>query len=330
MLEIEEIKVNNSEEWDSLVERYPKCTLFHTFFWAQVIEKTYGIKGHLLQFWDRDKPVGIIPIWVTKKAGLTLVGSPLRQTATHFCGPLLNENININDALEALYLYASKKLKASYVDITLPYSLDVNISKYWNISKPDTLIVDLNRTEDEIWKSFEGRMRTAVRKAQKSGVQVKIIKCSNNEIEIFYNMLEKVHSRRGIKPIFPKFFYKNLLIHQSPYAFLYGARFEGQWIAMTLILKYRDWMNYHSAALLREFGKLGANNLIQWQVIRDGLKEEKKIYDLGGGSGIEGIEKFKKSMRPYRSYYQNMWRANMFARLARFSYEKLLPLIRKI
>ena len=329
MLELQRMEISDPQEWDNVVKQYPECTLFHTSFWCQVIEKTYRVKGYLLQFLHRGKPVGVIPIWL-KKAGLILVGSPLRQTATHFCGPLLDNNININDALEALYHYASKELKASYVDITLPYSLHIKISKHWNISRPATLIVDLNRTEDEIWKSFEGRMRTAVRKAQKSGIQVDIIQCSINEIEIFCDMLEKVYGRHGIKPVFPISFYKNLLIPRSPYAFLYGARFEGRWIAMALILKYRDWMNYHSAASLREYGKFGANNLLQWKIILDGLKEGIKKYDLGAGSGIEGIERFKKSMRPDVAYYQNIWRGNLIAKLARWSYEKVLPVLRKI
>ncbi len=330
MLNLQRKEIDDPHEWDYLVEQYAKCTLFHTSFWCKIIEKTYGIKGILLQFFDSKRPVGIIPVWIIRKAGLTLVGSPLRQTATHYCGPLLKDDIDINNVLESIYYYLSKTFKASYVDITLPSPLNANISETWNITRPDTLIVDLDRTEDEIWKSFEGRMRTAVRKAKKSGVEVEIVHCGLDEIDVFYNMLREVHALRGSQPVFPKDFYKHLLIPQSSYAFLYGARFEGRWIAMALILKYRDWMNYHSAASKREFGKLGANNLLQWQVILDGLKEGKKQYDLGGGSGMAGIVKFKKSMRPNIANYQNMWRASWIGRLARGGYEKILPWLRKV
>ncbi|HDK27527.1 MAG: hypothetical protein DRP84_07955 [Spirochaetes bacterium] len=330
MLKVQIIEINNSQEWDALFSEYSDCTLFHTCFWSQVIENTYQIKGYLLEFLQDGEQIGLIPVWLTKKAGLTLAGSPLRQTATHFCGPLLKKRINIDLALESLYKFLSENFGVNYLDITLPKPANQAKFLKWNVKIPKTFILDLNRSEQEIWKSFEGRMRTAVRKAEKSGVEIQVLQVSDREIDVFYGMLEKVYRRYEIKPPFPKSFYKNLLIPQSPYAFLYGARFEEHWIAMALILKYRDWMNYHSAASLREYGKFGANNLLQWKVILDGLKEGIKMYDLGAGSGIRGIEKFKMSMRPYKAYYQNMWRANLIGSLARTIYEKILPWMRKI
>lgn len=89
-------------------------------------------------------------------------------------------------------------------------------------------------------------------------------------------------------------------------------------------------MNYHSAASLREFSNLGANNFLQWHVIRNGLKEGVDFYDLGAGSGIAGIEKFKRSMRPLEANYQKMWRASLIGNLARNGYEMVLPWLKRI
>jgi hypothetical protein len=320
----------NPVEWNALVGQYPGVTLFHTAFWTKIVGKTYGVKGQLLQIFRGDSPVGVIPIWTSSKAGLKIVGSPIRQTATHFCGPLCNPDINIDEVIESFYAFAIKELGASYVDITLPHTVEKNLSSEWKIARPETFVLDLRKTEEEIWTSFEGRMRTAVRKAQKSSVDIQAVKCGGKEIGEFYKMLEGVHGRHGVRPVFPQSFYKHLLIPSTSNAVLYGAIFENRWISMALILKFKNWMNYHSAASLREFSNLGANNFLQWHVIRNGLKEGVDFYDLGAGSGIAGIEKFKRSMRPLEANYQKMWRASLIGNLARNGYEMVLPWLKRI
>lgn len=316
--------------WDDLVRQYPGETLFHTSFWAEVVEKTYGIKGRLLQIFRDGAPVGVVPVWISRKGGLKLLGSPLRQTATHFCGPLCRPEVNLRDVVEELYSFGTKELGVAYMDITLPQPLTEPFSSVWNVKTPDTFVLELDRTEEELWKSFEGRMRTAVRKAEKNDVEIEIVACGHDEIGEFYSMLEEVHGRHGVKPVFPRLFYENLLIPSTPFALLYGAKFEERWISMALILKFGDWLNYHSAASVRKFANLGGNNLLQWHVIREGIREGKKRYDLGAGSGIAGIEKFKKSMRPSHARYQKMWRADWRGRLARTVYEGALPWLRKM
>ncbi|OCC14659.1 hypothetical protein DBT_1974 [Dissulfuribacter thermophilus] len=328
MIKLEKLEISASDEWDALVEQYPGATLFHTSFWCRVIEKTFGVKGYLLQFLDNGMTVGVVPVWIRKKAGLTLVGSPLRQTATHYCGPLLMDGITVSQILAALYNYVSRELKADYIDITFPYSLDIAIDSSWKVSKPETLILSLDRTQEDLWKSFEGRARTAIRKAIKSGVNVHLIHNPEKELDTFYEMLEEVHRRHGRKPVFPKKFYESIFKVNSEYASLYGAEYNGKWIAMAFILKYKNWMNYHSAGSLRAFRQLGANNLLQWEIIKDGLRAEYILYDLGGGSGIHGIEKFKMAFRPYRDCYTNIWRANWVGGIARKIYERLININR--
>ena len=68
---------------------------------------------------------------------------------------------------------------------------------YWRGYKQTTrytYVIDKNKTIDEIYKGFDGQIRKALKKAEKS-LEVK----ENLDSKIFYSLVEKTYSRQNIK-----------------------------------------------------------------------------------------------------------------------------------
>ena len=54
-------------------------------------------------------------------------------------------------------------------------------------------------------------------------------------------------------------------------------------------------MFYWHGASLKQYFSLYPNNLLHWEIIKDGLNKGYKVYDFGPSGGMEGVIQFKRS-----------------------------------
>lgn len=170
-----------------------------------------------------------------------------------------------------------------------------------------TLILDLNKTEDEILAQMKPKGRYNIQVAKKHGVVVERIAGADvdeNILNNFYGILQKTGTRDEFG-IHPKYFYKNLLeiFGRNKMADLFLAKTaDGKIIAGTIVVYYKDTATYYYGASDYEHRNLMSPYLLQWEAIREARRRGMKHYDFLGISpeGAKenhpwiGVTEFKK------------------------------------
>ena len=163
-----------------------------------------------------------------------------------------------------------------------------------DIQPPDTTLVDLTGTEEEILSRMHQKWRYNIRLAQKKGVVIK--RYSGNDINLsskidrFYELTKETNARDG-NSSHAKDYYLDLIKSSAqeidegkdvPLVSLYIAEHEGDEIAAIMTLFSRDEAVYLYGASSNNKRNLMPNHLLQWTAMMDAKSYGSKYYDMYG------------------------------------------------
>lgn len=155
----------------------------------------------------------------------------------------------------------------------------------------DTLLIDLEKPEEEILAQMAQKGRYNVKVAQKSGVEIRELK----KVDEFYEILKDTAARDGFH-VHAKSFYE----HFMRLATLYGAFVNGELIAGIFVTFFSDHATYYFGASSNEKRELMAPYLLQWYAILEAKKRGLKTYDFLGIApegdfkhSLSGVTQFK-------------------------------------
>ena len=153
------------------------------------------------------------------------------------------------------------------------------------VQPPDTVIVNLNLSYEEILTSMKSKWRYNVSLAEKKGVKVKT--CDVRDIEVFYNLLKETSARDGIA-IHGINYYRTLFEvcekqnKSNQFIRLYTAEHEGDLIAAIVVLFRGKDATYLYGASSNNKRNLMAPYALQWKAMRDAKEAGCLNYDLFG------------------------------------------------
>ena len=152
-----------------------------------------------------------------------------------------------------------------------------------NIQPPDTVLVDLSASLEEILSRMKSKWRYNIRLAEKKGVQVQ--KASAEEIDVFYDLYKTTSHRDGIA-IHHKEYYKDLLQRgkDNPHAQvdLYIASYQDEPLAAIITLFSGKEAVYLYGASSNNHRNLMPAYLLQWKAMEDAKATGCLVYDLYG------------------------------------------------
>jgi len=168
----------------------------------------------------------------------------------------------------------------------------------------ETVYLDLKRSKEEIWNNFEGRTRTAIRKALKLGVKIHFSKKSNSELKKFF----QIYSNEMIRKNAPRHyrlrydFINSLFEYINKQILLVYAEVNGIFISAGLfVYDLERAVHYYLMATLKEYQKYQANNLLLYEAMLYFKNRGVPVFDLQGGR--EGVYNFKKSFSKDRASF---------------------------
>lgn len=158
-----------------------------------------------------------------------------------------------------------------------------------------TISVDLTTLED-VPVRFTSKNRGKIRKALKNGVEVfwgQEKKLYTKFKELYNHTMDTDNASNYY--YFGDDFFDSIAEDLKYNSMFFYAVFEGEIIAMSLILMSNKQLNYHLNASLREYQYLAPNNLTLAEVCSWGCENGYESFHLGGGLGCreDGIYKFK-------------------------------------
>lgn len=279
--QIKNINTISIAEWHEFIDQNDYATIFHTPYMHDLYDQCSGLSSFAYFAVDAE---GSIKALITGYKQ-DLVKIPF---CTSFKRTVLMQSPIYSDieALRVLLDYYQKKHANQIVTEIRNHYLNDEIKSVMNdlgFSFEDHLniLVNLNQSEEDLWKQIHPKRRNEIIKAQKTEIQVKLI--NNNELEKAYQILKDVYSRIKL-PLLPiKFFKTALMKRTNDYGLdIWGAYSQHQMIGVMVVLKYKKMIyDYFAGSLSSEYNK-HPNDIIPWEVFKYYHQEGYELFDFGG------------------------------------------------
>lgn len=279
----------SGDRWDALTASHPLASFFHSSHWARVLQTSYGHQLHYLGEMDGEKPQGLLPILEVNSPwkGRRGVSLPFSDE----CGPLCFNGTSGRDILQhALELGRRRGWKHLELRGDIP-----------GHPPPTRWVshvgheVDLTVGVDRLFGGFESSVRRAIRKAEKTGLEVRVLH-TLEATRIFYALHCRTRRKHGVPPQ-PFSFFRNLCEHvlQRGSGFIVTAEHRGRAIAAGVFV-------HHGRAGLYKFGAsdesslhLRANDLVMWEAMKWYVARNYKTFSMGRTAPRnEGLRRFKR------------------------------------
>ena len=293
------VKLLSSNEMSKLVKDVPN--FYHSANWIKVIEESYNLKSFIIALMDNKKILNIIPFFLIKSNffGKKFVSMPYGDY-----GGFISD-VKVDWFVKKLEDYA-REYDVDYVEIReanleLEKKLEFFESKltYYNFT------LNLTRSMNEIWKSFDKKVRNSIRKAEKS--HVKIVKGDKKDLEEFYRLYVNTMKKLGSPPHSFDFF-DNVFKLCSKNVKLLFAEHDNKKIAASIFFLHKKKIYYWKNVSDEEYLHLRPNDLILYKMIEWGQKKNFESLDLGRTRMHTGGFLFKKrwggKMKELKYYYR--------------------------
>lgn len=226
-------------------------------------------------------------------------------------GPVLgiqNWNLKIGQNLLEEIKHAANKENAIFLRFepkiikTLGIKIPFGFHKSHQVQPKNTLILNLEKKENEILAQMHHKARYNIKLALKKGVRIRISNNNQKDLDDFYDLLSETARKNKIK-IFPNKHYQKLLeiLGQSNMIKLFLAQHQDKIIAAIIVSYFGKEANYLHGASLYQARNLMAPHLLQWEAIREAKKRNCAQYDFWGVAPEgqpkhkwAGITRFKK------------------------------------
>lgn len=292
MIELRPFEKSLRNEWDEIVRGHPNGSLFHTSSWLEIHESFHGLKKMCLGIFRAGRLVGVFPLFIKRYGILKVAASPFVVEDTPYMGPVVDSYL-FPETIRALNGFAAVN-RIHYTRLIAQGYYPPSDEERTAFVEKHTHLLDLTLDETELWRRFEGRCRTAIRKAEKSGIGVRIAD-ERSFVETYYSVLDRLYQRQHTTPPNSKPFYLALWDNFSRDNLIFlTAEFKGECIAGAIMALDKNRMYYLNGASRHEYNHLAPNNLIQWAAIRLARQKGAKSYDFVG-SDLDRLAKFKRS-----------------------------------
>lgn len=220
-----------------------------------------------------------------------------------FSGPLLNtENDNFKkQAWEEVDRWARENnVVCEFVrfSVFLKNHLWAHSECKIEINRPISYTL-LKEDSDEQFKSLPSKTQNMIRRAQREGFTSRILSLEDGLTD-FIELYEKTMNRNGASNFFyyGQKYYDYFLKMPKEEVVLSAVFKDSQMVSAAIGLKNDDYVFYHLGASLKEASRLGAGNLVLFELSMYCLKKKLRFFNVGGGrtsSLDDPLFRFKKN-----------------------------------
>lgn len=300
-------KEAKEKQYKELWEKF-ELSLLQSWEWGEIKKPQWEPKRIII----KDYPVTIL----TKS-------TPLLHSKFGYISRGLNSSVLSREFLEELKSYG-KQLHLSHLLID-PDIQDTKESQNIfssqgfktngkTIQPNQTNIINLTKSQDELWSDLSSSIRRSVNKSQKLGCEVKSYTNSQEAFETFYQILDTLETRNSFIR-FPKSYYYNIWNTLSPLGMskIFIITKENKPLA-SYMLCYTKTKAYELYGGVLEEGKdLKAGPLLKWSTIEDAKHMGLKLYDQWGVAPMITDNQYdKKDELFYISIFKSRFGGNYY------------------
>ena len=311
------------EAWDALADASPEAWLWHRYDVCEALGRWRDTRDASFAVSDGRRLVALVPLRVIAYRRLRLLracdlesmggialapelGRKLeRRAREHALGAALDRGYRTRMQLRMLLPPLAPvfhRANAPHVNPLLELGLENTLTQTW--------VVELGGDPDAVWERLEGRARTAVRKAERCGINLRLAKPDEEDLQTYLSLHAATCARTGVSQ-HPRAYFEAIWRQMIPLrlARVFFAELDGKVLAARNFGVYKNGASTWTAAGLEEAGPLGANVMLQWEAMRSLAAEGLELMDCGealpwaADAKLRGLSDFKKSfggsLRPY-------------------------------
>lgn len=274
--------------WVNLTARYPE-SLFTSPPWLAALEDTYGfqIQASLL-LGDDGQPLAGVPYVIMQDARGSRIGM---LPFCDFCDPLVSsfgQWDSVTEPLLALGLPISTRCLHTTVPLNDP-RFSVSKRARWHG-------LDLSPTLDELWSGIDSSARRAIRKAEKSGVTVRLAP-TEDDLRAFFDLHLGIRKYKYGLLAQPYRFFEAIrwrFLPEHRYALML-AEVDAEVVGGVLYLAWGDTLYYKFSA--SSLARLDARptDLLIWEAIKFAKAANLSRLDFGLSDwDQEGLVRYKR------------------------------------
>lgn len=309
------INITDNERWDSVVDSFPKADIYYRREYVEAF-RLHGDGEPMLILYEGDDCHGLCVMMKRDVAedayfkGLLPAGKYFDMVTPYGYGGFVFNRTP--DAEETNHI--SSELREALVRegaIAAFFRFHPVLANAAD-SKGILDVIDLGHTialnlesPDIIWENITSKNRNMIRKAEKSGVEIrhgKGMELLDKFMEIYDETMR--HDNAEEYYFFERKFYESIDADLYDNYEIFYAVFEGEIIAMSIILFSGIQMHYHLSGSRYEYRRLAPSNLLLYKAALWGHEHGFKTFHLGGGvgSGEDNLYKFKAAFNRNSDY----------------------------
>jgi len=277
-------------KWENAISAHPDATIFHSTAWARVLVDTYGHRPCYVQISLNGGLLALVPMMevqsvLTRSRGICLPFSD-------YCAPLTFSSFGHELVTQKLQQIARER-GWSYFELRshsiVPVNTPASESYYGHF-------LDLRIGPEALISNFSSSVKRAVRKAQRSGLNVSI-QSSPDAMAQFYELHVRTRRRHGVPPQ-PRSFFINIQRHliSSGFGFIVLVECQKAPIAAAMFFKLGRHAVYKFGASDERLQELRANNFAMFEAIRYLAEGGAETLHFGRTEREnEGLQRFKLS-----------------------------------
>jgi len=281
-------------DWDPFVRRQPHWTPFHLLAWRDVIARAFGHPTVYLAARDDTGLVGALPLVLVRSPifGRFLVSMPF----VNYGGPLGSTDAVRALADEAARIAVAERVKLLELRSRVELPLDFPVSH-----RKLTVVLDMPAGEpDRLFKSFDAKLRSQVRRPAKEGI---VVRFGRDQLDPFYRVFAH-HMRDLGTPVQPRRFFAALADAFGDDLWIGVAWKDAQPVAGGVGFRWGSEFEMTWASSLHAYNKLSPNMALYWAFMERACGSRLTLFNFGRCSEGSGTHRFK---RQWGSRDEQLW-----------------------
>ena len=297
--------IQENTAWNDTVQSFAEYDVYYLSGYVKAFH-IHGDGDPFLLYYEGD---GLRAIYVYMRRPTAIEGVYDSVTPYGY-GGVLFEGDSSKPKLQAFWKeYLVKMEEEHIVDNFVRYH---PVLKNAEPMKSISNVIDLGKTiafdltsPEVIWENIISKNRNMIRKAEKNGIEIhhgKDLSLFEDFRRIYNATMEKDNAEEYY--FFGEKFYESIHNDLHDNYEMFYAVYEGQIIAMSIMLFANKQMHYHLSGSMMEYRNLAPSNLLLYKAAVWGCEQGYKTFHLGGGvgSGEDNLYKFKAAFNKVSDY----------------------------
>jgi hypothetical protein len=321
--------IKDDDLWDKFIDNSTYGTLFHKTKFLNCVSTHFSYKLLKYGVYDNEELIGLIPMFYKKTYGAKMLFSPPPQTNIPYLGFVMNSDYDslnqnkkesrLNNIVDVLNSEINN-YSPNFIFISTVQFLDIRPFKWSGyIADPQyTYCLQLIDPIEQIWSKLS--LRSCRRKIEAAEKEI-ILKKDNNVIPL-YDLWKKRYEDQEINVGTPLQYFQDLMKSYPDNFDIYYLSKNDTYIGGQIVIKYKNkyilWVGN-----LKVSDIAGANEFLNWELIKNAKKEGYEIFELLGAN-TKRLCQFKTKFNPNLELYFNLYKKDFVGSIVQWAYKKFV------